>query len=149
MVLGKARSAGAVYTPAAVIVPVDRLPPGMAFTLHVTPVSVVFVTVAANVREFPSKTELLGGVTVTAMGVGGGGGGGFVPVPVLPPPQPWSHTPEARSAIGCKTARVDRANFSRPFIRFVLAAFCVRGRMHGGMQAKGQRKEEASSGPEE
>jgi hypothetical protein len=30
---------------------------------------------------------------------------------------------------------------SGPSILFVFKVFCVRGRMHGGMQAKGRRKE--------
>jgi hypothetical protein len=43
----------------------DGLPPGMLFTLQVTLVSVVFVTVAPRVCEFPSRTDPVVGVTVT------------------------------------------------------------------------------------
>lgn len=68
------KSPGAAYTPADVIVPLEALPPTTPFTLQVTPVSVVFVTVAVNVSELPSRTEPLAGVTVTPMGSGGGGG---------------------------------------------------------------------------
>jgi hypothetical protein len=52
---------------------VDWLPPGMLFTLQATLVSVVFVTVAVRVREFPSSTDALGGVTDTLIAGGGGG----------------------------------------------------------------------------
>jgi hypothetical protein len=43
------KSAGAVYTPAAVIVPTAELPPAIPLTLQLTLVSAVFVTVAVNV----------------------------------------------------------------------------------------------------
>jgi hypothetical protein len=89
---GEGRSPGAVYTPADVIVPLDAFPPGTPFTLQFTLVFVVFVTVAVSVCEFPSKTELLVGDTVTV--IEGGGGGGEVTVPE-PPPQPGSHVPAA------------------------------------------------------
>jgi hypothetical protein len=42
------KSAGAVYTPAAVIVPTAAFPPGMSFTLQITLVSLLFATVARN-----------------------------------------------------------------------------------------------------
>lgn len=67
MAVGEGRSAGAVYSPAEEIVPVAAPPPTMPFTLHVTLVLLVFVTVAVKACEFPSKTEPLVGVTVTEM----------------------------------------------------------------------------------
>src|SRR5258708_26661338 len=94
-VAGDGRSAGAVYTPADVIVPTVALPPGTVLTLQLTAVSVVFVTAAVNVSWFPSTTDPVAGVTVTPMDGGGGGGGGGV----LPAPQPRVHPPSARSAI--------------------------------------------------
>lgn len=142
-VAGEGRSAGAVYKPAAEMVPVDVLPLGMPFTLHVTSESVVFVTVAANACEFPSKTDPLAGVTVTTMD-GRGAGGGFGPEPAPPPPQPCSQANAVRSRRNCKAARIVHAHFSRRSSLFSFVAFCVRGRMHGGMQAKGQRKDETS-----
>ena len=93
--LGK--SAGAVYKPAAEIVPTAPFPPATPLTLHVTAVLLVFVTSAENSCMFPSKTELDCGVTFTMMEGGGGGGGG--PVTAPPPPQPSKLTPTAsRSA---------------------------------------------------
>ena len=66
-------SAGAVYTPADVIVPIAAFPPGTPFTLQLTAVSVVFVTAAINAAWPPSTTDPFAGVTVTAMAGGGGG----------------------------------------------------------------------------
>src|SRR6266436_6616753 len=93
--LGK--SAGAVYKPAAEIVPTALFPPATPLTLHVTAALLVLVTSAENGCVFPSNTELDCGVTFTMMGGGGGGGGG--PVTAPPPPQPSKLTPTAsRSA---------------------------------------------------
>jgi hypothetical protein len=64
-VAGSGRSAGAVYTPSAEILPVAALPPAMPFTLHVTPLSEVPVTVALKATVLPSTTELFAGATVT------------------------------------------------------------------------------------
>lgn len=61
---GAGKSVGAVNTPLDEMVPVDALPPGTPFTLHVTFVFVAFLTVAENVREFPRRIELLVGVMV-------------------------------------------------------------------------------------
>jgi hypothetical protein len=102
-ITGEDRSAGAVYTPAAVIVPKDGLPPGMLFTLQATLVSVVFVTVAVRVCEFPSRTDPVVGVTVTV--TDGGGGGGDVTEPVPLAAQPCIHTLDARTARGSPRAR--------------------------------------------
>ncbi len=88
-VAGEGRSAGAVNTPPELIVPVDALPPGMPFTLQTTLVSVVLVTCAEKVCEFPSRIDPLIGDTDTLMDGGGGGEGG--PEPAVPPPQPRSH----------------------------------------------------------
>jgi hypothetical protein len=91
------RSPGAVYTPDVVIVPLDALPPATPFTLQVTLVLVVFVTVAVNVWELPSRTEPLVGVTVTLVDEGGGRGGG-ASESGLPPPQPSSPANAGRSS---------------------------------------------------
>ena len=66
-IVGEGRTPGAVYTPVDVIVPLDAPPPSTSFTLRVTLVSVVFVTVAVKVCELPRRTEPLAGVTVTPM----------------------------------------------------------------------------------
>jgi len=91
--------------------------------LHVTAVSVVFVTVTARVWELPRRTEPLVGETVTAIEGGGGGGA----VPVLPPPQPSRHTLAAsimKEGNGASLAR------GRLTVRCILlVAFCVGGRM--------------------
>ena len=81
------------------------------------------------------------GVTVTVMD-GGGGGGGGVTEPGLPPPQPGSATPTVRMTRKGKTGGVHRRWVPRASILFMFNRFCVRGRMQGGMQAKGQRKKE-------
>ena len=47
--VGEGKSAGAVYTPPAVIVPTWAFPPATPLTLQLTAVSVVFVTTAVNV----------------------------------------------------------------------------------------------------
>ena len=138
-VVDEGRSAGAVYTPFVAIVPVDGFPPGMPFTLQLTFVSEVFVTVAENDCELPNKTDPLIGATVTLM-AGGGGGGGDVAGPVSPLPQPISHVPTAITMRSCKAPCVVRSRVFRPSMHFALAPFCVRGRMQGGLQAKGQRK---------
>ena len=59
------RSTGAVYTPAAVMVPVTELPPAMPFTLQETVVSVALVTAAAKVCVLPKRSEAVTGVMVT------------------------------------------------------------------------------------
>jgi hypothetical protein len=59
-------SAGAVSTPADVIVPSGAVPPGTPFTLQLTAVSFVFVTVAVKVAWAPSTTDPFAGFTVTA-----------------------------------------------------------------------------------
>jgi hypothetical protein len=46
---GDGKSAGAVYTPPEEIVPAAALPPATPFTLQLTLVFAVFVTVAENV----------------------------------------------------------------------------------------------------
>ena len=137
-VVGKGRSAGAVYTPSAVIVPAEGLPAGMPFTLQITLVFVVFVTVAANVCEFPRRTDTVVGVTVTVIEGGGGGGGGNTSDPVAPP-QPGS-PPAESSKPSSRIPWAVRAKLASRPIHSTFVAICVRGRMLGGMQAKGQRK---------
>jgi hypothetical protein len=56
-VLGVGNVAGAVYRPAAEIVPVVEFPPVTPFTCQVTAVFVVFVTVAVNCNVAEMKTE--------------------------------------------------------------------------------------------
>jgi hypothetical protein len=138
-VVGEGKSAGAVYTPSAVIVPAEALPAGMPFTVQFTLVFVVFVTVAASVCEFPNRIVPIVGVTVTVIdGAGGGGGGGSTSDPVAPP-QPGS-PPAESSRTSSRNERAVRAKLARPPIDSTFIAVCVRGRMPGGMQAKGQRK---------
>ena len=63
--------AGAVNTPAVVIVPVVELPPTIPLTLQVTTVFVVFVTVAVKVWDAAASSVAVGGSTVTFTGRGG------------------------------------------------------------------------------
>jgi hypothetical protein len=79
---GDVRIEGAVYTPPAFTVPIDALPPGTPFTLQVTAVFVVLLTVAENVCSSPSSTDAEDGATLTVM-LGGGDCDG--PVPTTPP----------------------------------------------------------------
>jgi len=125
-VAGDGMSAGAVYTPADVIVPTAAFPPGTPFTLQLTAVSVVFVAAAINVAWSPSKTDPFVGVTVTTMD-GGGGGGGDSDEPAAP--QPIVHVPSARSAAIAIVAILD-----------LFPLLLERGRMPSLKQAKGQRK---------
>jgi hypothetical protein len=127
-VSGDGMSAGAVYTPAGVIVPCVAFPPGTLPTLQLTAVSVVFVTAAINVAWPPSTTDPFVGVTVTTMDRRGGGGGDSDDPDA---PQPSVHAPSLRSPM--KTIVV------------VLNLFPLhreRGRMPSQKQAKGQRKKE-------
>jgi hypothetical protein len=104
------------------IVPTVEFPPEISFTLQLTVVSVVLVTVAAKVTWLPSTTEPLGGTTLTV--IEGGGGGAAAP----PPPQPRVHAPAARRAR--KPTRV---------LARLSGMLCGRGRMPFKKQAKGQR----------
>jgi hypothetical protein len=123
-VAGDGRSAGAVYTPPEVIVPIVAFPPGVPLTLQLTDVSVVFVTVATNVSWFPSIADPVAGVTITPI-VGAGGGGVEAP----PEPQPIVHAASARSAMRTTEAVLE-----------VLALLGERDRMPSAKQAKGQRR---------
>jgi hypothetical protein len=126
-VAGEGRAAGAVYTPAEVIVPSAAFPPGTPLTLQVTAASVVFITVATNVTWLPSTTDPFAGVTVTTMS--GGRGGGDTP----PAPQPSVHAHSLRSATTTIVVVVELF----PVLR-------ERDRMPSAMQAKGQRKKKNS-----
>jgi hypothetical protein len=75
-VAGTGKSIGAVYAPAAVIVPSVVFPPVTPFTLQITAVSVVFDTFAVKLVWFPSRTDPVEGFTATTMDRGGGCGGG-------------------------------------------------------------------------
>jgi hypothetical protein len=121
-VAGDGRSVGAVYTPAEVMVPNAKFPPGTPPTLQLTAVSVVFVTVAVKIAWLPSRTVPFAGVTVTCIVGGGGGGGAFAA------PQPSVHAPSAKSAMTASVLVVDLF----PFL-------CERDRMPSQKQAKGQR----------
>src|ERR1700674_631164 len=95
-VAGTGRSIGAVYPPLAAMVPPTLFPPATSFTLQVTPVSLVFATLAVNVSELPRSTSLLVDVTLTVMDGGGAGRGVTRPAP--PPPPPSVHALAVRSA---------------------------------------------------
>jgi hypothetical protein len=123
-VAGDDMSAGAAYMPADVIVPSVAFPPGTPFTLQLTSVSVVFVTVAVKIAWPPSTTDPFAGCTVTS--IAGGGGGGCCATPA---PQPIVHVPSLRSAMTTIAAVVD-----------LFPLFCERDRMPSQKQAKGQRR---------
>jgi hypothetical protein len=100
------RSPGAVYKPAAVIVPTAASPPGTPLTFHETLVSVAFVTAAAKACVFPRITATLAGVTATLIGeVGGGGGCATEPAPT--PTQPSVHALAVR-----RTTKGNAANLA-------------------------------------
>jgi hypothetical protein len=87
---GDGKSPGAVYSPALEIVPTVAFPPSTPFTLHVTRVSVVPVTVAANACVAPKNTIALVGATLTV--TFGGGGPPADPTDPHPPSAPASAT---------------------------------------------------------
>lgn len=122
---GDGKSAGAVYKPPDVIVPSVAFPPDTPLTLQLTPVSVVFVTVAAKVAWPPSTTDPFAGVTLTCI-VGEGGGGGDAP----PAPQPNVHAPAAITEMSTTAVVLN-----------VLPFLGERDRMPSQKQAKGQRIE--------
>lgn len=139
-VAGEGKSAGAVNTPLALIVPVVAEPPATPFTFHVTLVLVVLLTVAVNVCELPSNIVALVGETDTLIAGGGGvGGGGGVTVPPGPalaqPSKTWLIPPSSSKESAPWSALAKCGS------RFFRRESCARGRMPGGMQAKGQRKE--------
>jgi len=74
--------AGAVYVPSAFIVPTVAFPPEIPFTVQVTAVLVVLLTVATKVCCSPNKTDAVDGAIVTVMSVGGCDG----PAPTAPQP---------------------------------------------------------------
>ena len=67
--------AGAVYTPAALMVPTVLDPPVTPLTDHVRFAFVVPVSVAVKAWAAPSDSDAVDGATVTLIGVGGGGVG--------------------------------------------------------------------------
>jgi hypothetical protein len=118
------RSAGAVKTPLAEIVPVCPEPLAMPLTAQRTVVFVELETVAVKLSVVPSKTVPLAGVTWILMEEGGGIGGATEPAP--PPPQPRVHAPIARSTI----AGTNRMHTGRSFsVRCFVSRVCGRGRM--------------------
>jgi hypothetical protein len=126
-VAGDGRSAGAVYTPAVVIVPSAAFPPATPLTLQLTAMSVVFLTVAAKVTWLPSTTVPLAGVTLTTIEAAEGGGGAEGGAAL--PAQPHVHAVSARMAM---TAIAGVLNL------FLL--LCERDCMPSQKQAKGQRR---------
>jgi hypothetical protein len=96
---GEGRICGAAYWPVAEIVPTAAFPPAIPFTLQVTDVLDVPVTVAVNICVCPRNKDAFPGRTLTVIVTGGGGGGGEVP-PVLPHPSPQNalaHTARKRN----------------------------------------------------
>ncbi len=138
------RSAGAVYTPVALIVPAVALPLATPLTLQVTLVSVALVTVALKVCVLPSTTGALLGVIVTVMEAGGGGGGGGSAAELTPPPpQPSMHALAARRIERrAKTGTAARVHGGNAIANFIPPSV-ERGRILAELQAKGQRKERA------
>ena len=85
-VFGLGRVAGAVYTPDALIVPVDAAPPVTLLTCQVTDEFDDPVTVALNGCARPARTVIGFGETETVIWGGGGGGAPGLPAdePVTP-----------------------------------------------------------------
>jgi hypothetical protein len=77
---GVGRFAGAVYAPSAPIVPTVAFPPGIPFTLQVTTVFAVLLTIAVKFCGSPSRIDTEAGTTVTVMFEGGGCGGPTSPL---------------------------------------------------------------------
>jgi hypothetical protein len=77
---GAGRLAGAVYTPFASIIPSVAFPPGIPFTLQVTAVFTVPLTVTVNVCGSPSGTDAVAGAIATVMVEEGGCGGPTSPL---------------------------------------------------------------------
>lgn len=123
-VVGIGRSVGAVYIPVEVIVPSVAFPPGTPFTLQLTAVSLVFVTVAVNVAWLPSTTDTLAGVTEIWIDGGGGGGGGAAAEP----------HPNAQAASTTSAISTNVLVLSTPSL------ICERDRMPSQKQPKGQRR---------
>jgi hypothetical protein len=122
----------------------DAFPPGMPFTLQLTAVLVEFVTVAVRVSEVPNKSEALVGVTVRAT-AGVVGGGEALTEPAPPPTQPSKSSPAARHRKNGNAELSVLEILECESVHRTHAEFCERGRMQGGMQAKGQRK--SKNGP--
>ncbi len=97
--------AGAVYTPEALIVPVEAAPPVTPFTCQVTDVFEVPVTVALNGWARPARTVIGFGETETVTWGGGGGGEPGLPddEPVTPAQSAWN-----RAAPSTKNRRIRR-----------------------------------------
>jgi hypothetical protein len=70
------------------MVPANELPPAMPFTLQVTAVFEVFVTLAVNCTMPPSGTAALVGDTPTVTGRLGAAGGATAGEVEKPPPSP-------------------------------------------------------------
>ena len=134
------RSAGAVYTPAALIVPLAAVPPATPLTLQVTLVLLALETVATNACEAPSTTDALPGATMTLTAGEGGGGGGSAAELAPPPPQPSMHALAARTAVRKTKTSKDVRLGGRDSIAKFLAPPLERGRTSAEMQAKGQEK---------
>jgi hypothetical protein len=81
---GAGRFAGAVKMPFVSIVPTVEFPPGIPFTLQLTAVFAVLVTVAVKDCGSPSSTDAVDGTTVTATLEGFEGGGCDGPDPAAP-----------------------------------------------------------------
>jgi hypothetical protein len=116
----------------------DGVPPGILFTLQVTLVSAVFVTVAVRVCEFPRRTDPVVGDTVTVTDGGGGADGGGDMTDAGPPPQPNNHS-AAKEACASPRARARRACLDR-WLAFIFTELCVRGRMLGRNAGEGPAK---------
>jgi hypothetical protein len=118
---GFGRICGAVYSPAAVTVPVAAIPPITPFTLQITPAFVVLFTVALNCCVAPSPTCTVGGAMLTVTGDGVGGVGvGFGAELECPAPHPAAHTEKTKRNAAARTRpaqpRLSATKFS--FVRF-------------------------------
>src|ERR1700688_1004501 len=90
---------GGEYTPAAVTVPTEELPPGMESTSHVTVVTELPVTVAVKVCFWPVvRAARLGPMVTEAVPAPPEEGSVVVDWVACPPPQPTSNKGNTRNA---------------------------------------------------
>jgi hypothetical protein len=108
--------------PPASIVPIVAFPLGIPFTLQLTAVFPVLLTIAVKVRGSPSKRDAAPGTIVTLIFEGGSCDG---PDPTSPP-QPRNDATKSNAGLQCNGVRV-RKQRPRSFVPPFIAAGIARG----------------------